>query len=58
MIGRRRELALVLVATSTLLLTGCFTLATHALKEVRGAHGDVLPATDVGRQVLSKFQSI
>jgi hypothetical protein len=53
---------LILLATSLLPLAGCIgaaaTVAKQALKEVRGAHADVLPVTDVGRQVLSKYQSI
>jgi len=58
MVGHRRELALVLLATIAWSLTGCSTLAKQAYKEVRGAQGKVLPATDVVPQALSKYQSI
>jgi hypothetical protein len=62
MIVHRRALSLVLLASTLLPLAGCLgaaaSVATHALKEVRGAHADVLPATDVGRQTLSKYQGI
>lgn len=57
---RGREAACVLLAASTLLLTGCIagTIAKQALKEVRGAHGDVLPIGDFSDLALSKYRSI
>jgi hypothetical protein len=62
MIRRTRELALVLLAASPLSLTGCIgaaaTVAKQAFKEVRGAHADVLQATDMGRQTLGTYRGI
>jgi hypothetical protein len=46
------------LATGTLSLTGCFTLAKQAYNEARGAQGDVLPITDAGHLTLQKYRDI
>lgn len=58
MTRRAGETLLVLLTTSTLSLTGCFTIAKQAIHEARGAQGELLPVSTVGDSALARCRSI